>query len=591
MTVKSLLIQTCIGIIKCLLWILDSDHRSRTKITTDNIKKFTHVQPQVFKSDFGHVTNAFRTVPYQTWELKTNNHVLVGADKHRVIREDGTCAWIEELLPGDRILTSIGVDTVTYAKNLGIRTHMYCVEVHTPDPLDPKNHLYYTNGILSHNTTCAAAYLLWFAIFQEDVNVLIAANKFNAATEIMDRVRFSYEELPDWLRPGVVTWNVQKIQFDNKSKIASTTTTPDSGRGKSISLLYLDEFAFVKTRIAEEFWSAIGPTLATGGKCIITSTPNSDEDTFAQIWYGACNTLDEFGNDRTDGLGANGFKAFKATWDQHPERDETWAATERAKYGEEKFAREYELKFLTADETLIDSRTLLTLVPQEPKFKMGEIRWWEPPEANKIYLVSLDPSTGVGKDYSAIQVWKLPDMIQVAEWMHNKSSVAQQIKCVIQVCVLLDQKIRQLPLQMGEPELFWTFENNGVGHSVVELLNEVGLDRIPAQLMSDPGRRGYNSNVRTKSQAVVKFKSLVESNRCVIRSKPLISEMKNFVSKGDSFAAKAGEHDDLVTATLLIVRMSQQISKWDERTAEQFASQELADLEQILEPMPVSVGW
>lgn len=440
-------------------------------------------------------------------------------------------------------------------------------------------------------TESTSAFIIWFTIFQNDQNVLIAANKFKAATEIMDRIRFMYEELPDWLRPGVTTWNVQKIQFDNGSKIESTTTTADAGRGKSISLLYVDEMAFVKNRIAEEFWTAISPTLATGGKCIITSTPNGDEDTFAQIWYAANNTLDEFGNDTPDGVGSNGFKSFKATWDQHPDRDEEWARKERAKIGIEKFAREYELQFLSADETLIDSQVLSRLTHQEPKFKMGTIRWWEQPEANQIYLVSLDPSAGVGRDYAAIQVWKLPQMIQVAEWMHNRSSVAQQIKCVVQICAHLDNTLRSMSNQMGEPELFWTFENNGLGHSVVELLNELGLDRIPAQLMSDPGRRGFNSNVRTKSQAVVKFKSLVESNRIHIRSKPLISEIKNFVSKADGFAAKPGEHDDLVTATLLIVRMSQQISKWDDATAEQFADQDLKDLDQILEPMPVSVGW
>jgi hypothetical protein len=352
-----------------------------------------------------------------------------------------------------------------------------------------------------------------------------------------------------------------------------------------------DEFAFVKTRIAEDFWTAISPTLATGGKCIITSTPNSDEDTFAQIWYGACNTLDEFGNERPDGVGVNGFKSFKALWHEHPDRDQAWADNEQAKIGYEKFAREYDLKFLTADETLINSQTLAILTHEEPKFKTQEIRWWEPPAANKIYLVSLDPSTGVGKDYAAVQVWKLPDMQQVAEWMHNRSSVAQQIRCVAQVCTLLDQKIRSLPDQLGEPEIFWTFENNGVGHSVVELLNELGLDRIPAQLMSDPGRRGFNTNVKTKSQSVVKFKSLVESNRCLIRSKPLISEMKNFVSRGDSFAAKPGEHDDLVTALLLIVRMSQQISKWDDATAAQFADPDLQDWEDVLEPLPVLLGY
>jgi hypothetical protein len=358
-----------------------------------------------------------------------------------------------------------------------------------------------------------------------------------------------------------------------------------------------DELAFVKSRIAEEFWTAISPTLATGGKCIITSTPNSDEDTFAHIWYGANRTTDEFGNDNPDGIGANGFKAFKAIWNQHPERDQAWADKERAKIGFEKFAREYELEFITADSTLIDSKTLAILKGQEPSFKTGEIRWYEKPQPNSIYCVSLDPSAGVGQDYAAVQVWRLPQMVQVAEWMHNRSTVAIQLKTVIQICNFLDRELRAHSQQLGEPELFWTFENNSYGQSVIELLNEVGIDTIPAQLMSEAitvgtsrMRRGLNTNVKTKAQSVTKFKSMLETNRLTVTSKPLISQLKNFVSKGNSFSAKSGEHDDLVTSTLLIVRMGQMISKWDDRTAANLLDNELMEIDTLEEPMPISVG-
>lgn len=446
-------------------------------------------------------------------------------------------------------------------------------------------------------TTTAGAYLLWFAIFQTDVSVLIAANIFKAATEIMDRVRFAYENLPDWLRPGAVTYNVQKIVFDNGSKIESTTTTPSSGRGKSISLLMVDELAFVKSRIAEEFWTAISPTLSTGGKCIVCSTPNSDEDTFAKIWYGANRTQDEYGNERPDGVGVNGFKAFKALWHQHPDRDHDWAEQQRNEIGYEKFAREHDLQFISADSTLIDSRVLATLTHTEPVYKTGEIRWFEPAKANQIYLVSLDPSAGVDKDYAAIQVWRLPEFTQVAEWMHNRSSVAMQLKVVIQICQYLDRECRKLPEQVGEPDIFWTFENNSYGHSVTELLNEVGLDVIPAQIMNEPGpytnkiRRGLNTNQKTKSLALTKLKSLVETNKMKINSKALISELKNYVMKGESFAAKSGEHDDLVSALLLIVRMSMVVGKWDDRTAEHMKDSQLLEIEELVEPMPVVLGW
>ena len=108
----------------------------------------------------------------------------------------------------------------------------------------------------------------------------------------------------------------------------------------SISLLYADEFAFVRPTIAQEFWTSISPTLATGGKAIITSTPNSDEDKFAEIWKGACKIEDEYGNPRPGGLGVNGFRAYRAYWHEHPDRDETWAAEQRAQLGEERFRRE-----------------------------------------------------------------------------------------------------------------------------------------------------------------------------------------------------------------------------------------------------------
>jgi hypothetical protein len=357
-----------------------------------------------------------------------------------------------------------------------------------------------------------------------------------------------------------------------------------------------DEMAFLAPRVAVDFWSAIGPTLATGGKCIITSTPNSDEDQFAQIWYAANRTIDEFGNELPNGLGSNDFKAFIAYWYQHPDRDEEWAKTERAKFGYEKFSREYDLKFLTADSTLIDSQALANMISTEVSFKTGEVRWWERPQPNKIYCISLDPSAGVGKDFAAIQVWRLPEMVQVGEWMHNKSDVATQIKTVIQIAKLIDREQRAHSTQYNEPEIFWTFENNSYGQAVVELINEFGLDSIPAQLISETGmaggrpRRGLNTNGGNKSKSNTKLKSLIESNQLEIKSKILITQLKNYVITGAGFAAKSGEHDDLVSAMLLIVRMSQLIAKWDDSTALQLRTSNLLDIDDLDEGLPMSMG-
>lgn len=227
-----------IKIISVILWMIDPDHRFKEEISMDDIKKFTHIQPVDFDSDFGRASQVFRTVPYAVWKLNTTSKELLAADKHRVIREDGSCAWLEDLKPHDRIKTDVGIEEVVACHPLNIRTHMYCVEINTEDALDPNNHLLYTNGILSHNTTCAAAYLLWKAMFTPDCTILITANKLVQALEIMDRIRYAYQNLPDYIRAGAIDYNKGTISFDNGSKIVSRATSSDAGRGLSITLLY-----------------------------------------------------------------------------------------------------------------------------------------------------------------------------------------------------------------------------------------------------------------------------------------------------------------------------------------------------------------
>ena len=160
-------------------------------------------------------------------------------------------------------------------------------------------------------TTCAAGYIIWYAMFHPDSSILIAAHKYAGASDIMSRVRFSYEMLPSWIKAGVLQYNRNSIEFDNGSKIMATTTTENTGRGLSLTMIYCDEFAFVQPPDkAKEFWTSLSPTLSTGGKCMITSTPNSDEDQFALIWKEANKRFDDYGNDKI--VGTNGFYAMKA---------------------------------------------------------------------------------------------------------------------------------------------------------------------------------------------------------------------------------------------------------------------------------------
>ena len=190
----------------------------------------------------------------------------------------------------------------------------------------------------------SAIYLMWYAMFHKDQNILIASNKNAGAMEMIARIKHAYEEIPAWLKPGITDdgWNKHTIIFENNSKIDSVATSEDSGRGKSISLLFLDEFAFVKPGIQTEFWAAILPTLSTGGACIMTSTPNGDENLFATIWRQA-----EFGlttkadpNDSDSDL--LDFYPIQVTWDEPPGRDEKFKKQQIAQLGELLWRQEYE---------------------------------------------------------------------------------------------------------------------------------------------------------------------------------------------------------------------------------------------------------
>ena len=223
-------------------------------------------------------------------------------------------------------------------------------------------------------------------MFVPDSFILIASKSGADAKEIMARVRYAYESVPDHIRGGVTSYNKHSIDFDNGSRILSTTTTENTGRGLSLSLIYLDEFAFVEPRIAKELWTSLSPTLSTGGKCIITSTPNTDEDQFAELWFNANNLVDEFGNDRL--VGSNGFNPFFATWAEHPDRDEVWAKEERGKIGEERFRREHECEFISFEETLINPIKLLALTHKDPIRKSGQVRWFKEIDPSCSFLVA-----------------------------------------------------------------------------------------------------------------------------------------------------------------------------------------------------------
>lgn len=441
-------------------------------------------------------------------------------------------------------------------------------------------------------TTCAAGYLLWYAMFHPDQTILISAHKYTGSQEIMQRIRYAYELCPDYIRCGVVNYNKGSIEFDNGSRIVSTTTTGNTGRGMSISLLYCDEFAFVPPNIADEFWTSISPTLATGGKAIITSTPNSDEDTFAIIWKEANKKFDEFGNERD--VGVNGFFPFTCHWNEHPDRDDAWATLERGRIGEERFRREYNCEFLVYDETLINSICLAGMEGARPIMNMGQTRWYKEPDKNQIYAIALDPSLGTGGNSAGIQVFELPSFTQVAEWQHNLTPIQGQIRVLKEILNYIKECIGEENVS----NIYWSIENNNIGEAGLICIRDIGEENFPGLFVSEPirkghvrkFRKGFNTTHKTKIAACARLKYLIESGKMKVNSKVLISELKTFIAQGITFKGKMEEQDDLVSACLLIVRMSQVLADWDSRVFDTYSSNESMDDDDFEPPMPIFVS-
>jgi hypothetical protein len=356
-----------------------------------------------------------------------------------------------------------------------------------------------------------------------------------------------------------------------------------------------DEFAFVPPNIAEDFFTSISPTLSTGGGCIITSTPRTDEDQFAKIWFGATDTTDEFGNPNETGVGKNGFYGLKVTWDHHPDRGEEWKQEFLTKLGESRFAQEMDCSFVSDEESLVNPMMLAGMKGQQPSYYTETVRWYKELEPNMTYLVALDPSVGTGGDYAAIQVFESPSMIQVAEWQHNMTDARGQIKVLMKILHFIDQTLQAHPRQMSASNIFWTVENNTIGETVLLVIADTGEDKFPGTFVSERKkkgrvrrfRKGMLTDQKRKLAACARMKSLIESNRMRIRSAPLVTQLKSFVARGGSYAAKPGQHDDLVSACLLIVRMLESVTRWDEQSSA--LSEQITEDEVFSDPMPVVI--
>lgn len=399
-------------------------------------------------------------------------------------------------------------------------------------------------------TTMVVGYILWYILFNTDKTVAILANKAPTAREILSRIKIAYEALPMWLQQGVKVWNKGDIELENNCRVMATSTASSAIRGFSISLLYLDEFAFVPTNIADEFFTSVYPTISSGtqSKILISSTPNGMNH-FYRMWTDAAE-------------GRSGFLTIEANWRQVPGRDQAWADDQRKGLGsEERFQQEMECEFLGSVGTLISGTVLKQLTFKSAKGNIGieGLTLHEEPQRGHRYVITVDTSRGKGLDYSAftvIDVTSIPYKL-VCKYKDNNISPIVYPSIVAKIGRYYNEAYVLVEIndngQQISDSMFDDFEYENI-------LSTVEKDKKITLSWASGGKstRGIRTTKSVKRLGCSLLKNVVESFKLVIEDYDVITELSTFINKGTSYEADDGAHDDLVMCLVLFAWMTNQ---------------------------------
>jgi hypothetical protein len=395
----------------------------------------------------------------------------------------------------------------------------------------------------SGKTTTVAAYLLYEAIFNENMRIAVLANKGDTAREILDRIKKMFEELPWFLKPGVREWNKGSIELGNGTRIISAATSSSSIRGQSMNVIYLDELAFIQNDV--EFFASTYPVITSGKttKVIITSTPKG-MNLFYKIWSDAI-------------AGRNNFVPKKYEWWHHPERDEKWKEETLRNISQQQFAQEFECEFFGSTGTLISGNKLQQLTFEDPIKSDRYFNVYREPKEGNSYVVSVDVSEGIGKDYSIINVFDITNQPyeQVAIYRNNLipplmlADVAHKILCMYN-------------------NAFCIIEANGVGKIVADnLYFDYEYDNMLTSRSKD-GENVISSNgdviglrqtKRTKIIGCNALKTMIESNTLLIHDFMTVQELSTFVKRHNTYIAEEGKTDDIVMTLVMFCWFTTQL--------------------------------
>ena len=384
-------------------------------------------------------------------------------------------------------------------------------------------------------TTICAAYALWYIIFHEDKNVMVVSIGDRESRDFLDRAVSMYDDLPAWLKPQEVERNKHVIKLSTGSKIKSQPA--GAGRGESVSLLIVDEAAFIDKMT--EFWMAIYPTISTGGSAFILSTVNGMANLYYDLYHDA-------------ELGKNNFNTISIHWREHPEYTEEWAEETRSNVGERAWLQEYEGEFLGTGETFIDGGTLQNVKSQTSEDFYSKyynmMRVWKEPEPYHSYLIAADSSFGRDRDYSAFHIINLYNGEQVAEFYSNRIGLYEFAKIIAAEGVRYNTA-------------FVCPERNGLGLALIEQLFEVR--EYENMWTDDRGEMGYLVNNKNRDGILNKLQETLKTSKIKVNSERTFKELTTFIiSKTGKIQAEEGFADDLVMSMAIgATLMSDIVSK------------------------------
>ena len=397
-------------------------------------------------------------------------------------------------------------------------------------------------------STLSAAYALWLMTFKEDQNILVIATKKEVAKNIITKVRVMYDKLPSWLRNLSTEDNKMSLAFSNGSLIKAVSSSPTAGRSEALSLLILDEAAFIRDIV--EIWGAAQQTLATGGDCIILSTPKGMGNWFYDMWSAA----EE---------GVNGFNTIALKWDIHPERGQEWRDEQDVKLGKRLASQECDADFLASGNNVVDLITLKfyedTFVKDpEEKRSIDKGLWiWEYPDYTRNYIIAADVSRGDGSDYSAFHVFEAETLTQVAEYkgMANTREYGRLLAVVgIEYNNALEYVERdnvgwdtkQELIDINYQNLFYSSNDLQYVDSSRYVNNKINREEKKM-------KPGFATTHRNRPLLIAKIERYFEDNNnednaFKIYSQRLINELKVFIWNQGKAQAQSGKNDDLVIA-------------------------------------------